>query len=91
MTIRAPPTLATLWRSPGSRVSRVPGPAYDIVAGDDASRSLDNHQPGPFTHLVVAQFLTRREADNDRACPVDGLEDGRQAGARGCLNLSHVP
>jgi uncharacterized membrane protein YqiK len=41
--------------------------------------------------LVVTELLTGREADDDRPCPVDGLEDSRRAGSLRCLDLRQVP
>ena len=41
--------------------------------------------------LVFAEFLTRREADDDRPCPVDGLESLRPACPLGRVHLSHIP
>ena len=75
MTIRAPPSLATLWRSPGLSVSSVPGPA-STTSRPASMRVLPSttHQPGPFANLVVAKLLTGAEADDDRPRPVDGLE-----------------
>ncbi len=63
----------------------------DIAARLDTGRSLNNHQPSPFAHLVIAEFLTGREPDDDRPCTVDGLESLRPTGPLGCLDLSHVP
>src|SRR5262249_11321327 len=53
--------------------------------------SLEHRQPGALPHLVVAELLTRREAENDRPRPVDGLEHGRRASSLRRLDLRHVP
>src|SRR4029453_13356612 len=64
---------------------------HDVGAGFDARFPFDDRQPGAFAHLVVAQLLTGREAYDDRARSVDGLEDGRRAGSVRRLDLGHVP
>ena len=92
MTIRAPLTLETLWRSSGSKVSSVPDPASTMSPpASTTRRTVDDHQPRPFTDLVIAEFLTRREADDDRPCPVDGLESGRPTCPLWHFYLFHVP
>ena len=63
----------------------------DVGARLDPRRSLDHHQPGPFANLVVAQLLTGAEAHDDRARPVDGLENSRQSCPLRRLNLLYVP
>lgn len=64
---------------------------HDVEAGLDARFPLDDRQLGAFAHLVVAQLLTGREADDDRARSVDGLEDGRRPASLRRLDLGHVP
>ena len=87
-----PSTLETLWRSSGSNVSSVPDSCLDDVAARlNTRRAVDDHQPSPFSHLVLAEFLTRRKTDDDRPCPVDSLESLRPACPLGHLNLFHVP
>ena len=63
----------------------------DVAARLDTRRSVDDHQPSPFSYLVLAEFLTRRKTDDDRPCPVNSLESLGSAGPLGHLDLSHVP
>ena len=63
----------------------------DVSARLDSSRTIYDHQPRPFAHLVIAEFLTRREADDDRPCPVDGFESSRATCPLGHFYLFHVP
>ena len=63
----------------------------DVAARLDMSRTLHNHQPSPFTHLMIAEFLTGGKADDDRPRSVDGLESGRPTCPLGRVNLFHVP
>ncbi len=63
----------------------------DVSARLDSRRTLYYHQPRPFTHLVIAEFLTRREADDDRPCPVDGFKSGRPTCPLWHFNLFHIP
>jgi hypothetical protein len=63
----------------------------DVAARLDMGRTLNNHQPSPFTHLVIAEFLTGGEADDDRPRSVDGLESGRPTCPLGRVNLFNVP
>ena len=62
MTIRAPTSLATLGRSPGSSMSVAWPRVNDVAARLDPRPSLDHHQPGPLADMVVAQLLTCAEA-----------------------------
>jgi hypothetical protein len=44
-----------------------------------------------FADLVVAELLTGCEANDDRPCPVDRLEDSRRTRSLRRLDLCHVP
>ena len=63
----------------------------DVASGFDTRRSLHNHQPSPLAHLVLTEFLTRREANDDRSGPVDGFERCSPTCPLGCVNLFHIP
>src|SRR3990172_139718 len=90
--MRAPPSLATLCRSPGSNVSRGGRPAPAAAPPRlDARGSLDHCEPGTFAHLVVAELLAGPEVDDDRPRPVDGFEDCRQPGPLGRFDLRQAP
>ena len=64
---------------------------HDITSHLDARVSLDDRQPCTFAHLMVAELLTGCDADDDRPCPVNGLENSRRTGSLRCFDLRQVP
>src|SRR5262249_11143435 len=61
------------------------------VAGADSSNSLHDSEPGPLADLVVAELLTRRKADHDRARSIDRLEHRRRTYPRRRLDFLQIP
>ena len=90
--MRAPPSLRTAWRSPGSKRRSVPGPASrDAAVGVELHGAVQDGDPRVLLDLVVAELLARVEDDEHGARLVRGMENDRVARALGRLELEQVP
>ena len=65
--------------------------ADDVLAARDLGLALDDHDPGPLAHLVVAHPLPHIEADRDCARPVVGHQDRRVDHATRGIDLREIP
>jgi hypothetical protein len=76
----------------GLEVGECPRRGLDLLAARSNVRlPVDDEQPGVLLDLVVAEFLPRLEADQDRASLVLAHQDHRRAAPRGRVDPGQMP